>query len=450
MNITRENIDELNAIVKVKVEKQDYKEHVDKVLNDYRRKASIKGFRPGKVPMGMIQKLYGKAALVDEVNKVVSEALYNHIKDENLKILGEPLPSKTVQPDFDIDNKEDFEFSFDLGLVPQFELKLSKRDKITEYLINADAEMIESEIKNYASRYGKVEETSVAEETSMLKGAFVQLAQDGSVLEGGIANEDGMFSIHRVADEDAKKLFVGSKIGDIIDFDINKAFTNISDLAAMLNVSKETAEILGGNFRFTVAHISTHRLSEINQELFDKVYGEGEVSSEEEFRNRIAEEIKLAFRGQTDYRLLIDAKEKLVNKAKIELPEAFLKRWLVAANEELSEENVERDWAAMQVEFAWQLIKEQIAEEQNIKIEAEELVNFAKKSILLQFRQYGLTSIPEEQLEAFAQNQLKKEEDRRKMIERLLEDKVLEYIKEAVKLEPKEVSMKEFNDLFIN
>jgi trigger factor len=448
MNITRENIDELNAVVKVKVEKSDYQEQVDQVLKDYRKKASIKGFRPGKVPMGMIKNMYGNAVLVDEVNKIVSDSLFKHIQEENLKILGEPLPSKTIEADFDIANKEDFEFAFDLGLTPEFEVKLSKRDKLVDYQVKIDDKMMDDAIKNHASRYGTVEESETAEESSLLKGNFAQLDQEGNELEDGVRCDEAMFAINRIEDEGIKKLAFGAKKDDIIDLELKKAFSNAADVASMLKIEKEDAEQLDGKFRFSVSTISTHRPAEVNQELFDKVYGEGTVKSEEEYKAKVEEELKLAYKGQTDFKLLLDAKEKLVKKAKINLPDEFLKRWLVAANEELTQEQVEKDYENMQTEFAWQLIKGKIQEEQEIKIEAEEIIDFAKKSVLLQFQQYGLASIPDEQLEAFAKNQLENEEERRKIIERLMEDKIMDYVKEAVKLEEKEVSLDELTELF--
>lgn len=450
MNITRENIDNLNAVLKVKVEKSDYAAEVDKVLKDYRKKANVKGFRPGMVPMGMIKKLYGKAILLDEVNKVVSESLTKHLIDEKLDILGEPLPSIDTKSDLDFDNKEEFEFAFDIALAPTYELKLSKRDKITYYEIKVDAEMIQQTIESHASRNGKTEEVDVVEEKDLVKGKYEQLDEGNNVVEGGILTEDSLFAVDKIEEESIRALVIGSKKDDIVDFDIKKAFTNMTDLASMLRIEKEVAEELTGNFRFTVQSITRHIPAEVNQELYNSVYGEGAVNSEEEYKEKIVAEIKESFVSSSDYKLLLDAKDKLVEKAKMTLPDAFMKRWLVAVNKELTEEAVEKDYDSMQKDLAWQLIKNKITEEQEIKVEEEDLLDFAKKSVMMQFQQYGMMEVPEEQLETYAKQMLTNEDERRKMLDRKYEEKILGYLKETIKLESKEVTSAEFSELFKN
>lgn len=448
MNITRENTDELNAILKLKVEKEDYANGVDSALKDYRKKASIKGFRPGKVPMGMIKNMYGKAILLDEVNKIVSENLTKYLTDEKLNILGEPLPSISSKSDIDLDNKEEFEFAFDIAFAPEFELKLTKRDKLPFYEIKPSEEMIQQTIDSHTARYGKNEETEVVEEKDLVKGKFEQLNQEGNVNEEGVVTEDALFAVDKVGEESIRALVEGAKKDDIIDFDIRKAFTNIADLAAMLHIEKEVAEKLEGNFRFTIQSISRHIPAEVNQELFDQVYGKDSVKSEAEFKAKIVEEIKENFVASSDYKLLLDTKDKLIDKTKMTLPDAFLKRWLIATNKELTEESVEKDYSAMQSDLAWQLIKNKIIEEQEIKVEEADILDFAKKTVLMQFQQYGLMDFPEDQLEAYAKQMLEKEDERRKMVDRLYEEKLVSYFKETVKLDSKEISYDEFNDLF--
>ena len=450
MDITRENIDELNAVLKVKIEKGDYAEQVDKTLKDYRKKATIKGFRPGLAPMGMIKKMYGKSVLLDEVNKLVSDNLTKHLVDEKLNILGEPLPSTSVESDLDFENKEDFEFAFDIAFAPEFELKLSKRDKLTQYEIKVDDEMIQQTIESHASRFGKTEEVEIVEEKDLVKGKFEQLGEDGNVLEGGVVTEDSLFAVDKIEEDAVQALVIGAKKDDIVDFELKKAFTNDTDIASMLRIEKEQVENLGGNFRFTVQNITRHMPAEVNQELFDQVYGEGTVNSEEEYKAKITEEIKESFVSSSDYKMLIDAKEKLVKKAKLTLPDAFLKRWLVAVNKELTEEAVEKDYDAMQTDLAWQLIKNKIIDEQEIKLEEAEILDFSKKSVLMQFQQYGLANLPDEQLETYAKQMLSNEDERRKMVDRKYEEKIVDYLKETVKVESKEVTTAEFNDLFKN
>jgi trigger factor len=418
MNITRENIDELNAILKIKVEKNDYAGAVDKVLHDYRKKASVKGFRPGMVPAGIIKKMYGKAILLDEVNKLVSSSLSKHLIDEKLNILGEPLPSIKSKSDLDFDNKEDFEFAFDIAFAPKYELKLSKKDKLTYYEIKVDDEMVKQTIESHAARNGKTEEADVVIEKDLVRGKYEQLDQDGNVLEGGIVNDDALFAVDKIQEESIRALVIGAKKDDIVDFDIKKAFSNARDVASMLGIDKEVAEDLTGNFRFTVKTISRHTPAEVNQELFDKVYGEGTINSEKEYKAKIVAEIKESFVSSSDYKLLLDAKEALVGKAKMTLPDEFLKRWLVAVNKELTEEAVEKDYDKMQADLAWQLIKNNIIEEQGIKVEEQDMIDFAKKSVFMQFQQYGLMNLPDEQLEAYAIQTLKNEDERRKLLDR--------------------------------
>ncbi len=450
MNITRENIDELNAILKVKVEKSDYETEVEKVLKDYRKKATIKGFRPGMVPIGMVKKMYGKSVLLDEVNKVVSDSLTKHLIDEKLNILGEPLPSINAQSTLDFDKDEDFEFAFDIAFAPEYELKLSKRDKLTAYEIKVDNEMIQQTIDSHTARNGKTEDTDIVEEKDLVKGNYEQLDQDNNVLEGGIVAEEALFAVDKIEEESIRGLVIGAKKDDIVDFDIKKAFSNMTDLASMLSIDKEVAEKLSGNFRFTVKSISRHIPAEVNQELFDSIYGEGNVKSEKEYKEKIIAEVKKSFVSSSDYKLLLDAKDKLVSKAKLTLPDEFLKRWLVAANKELTEEAVEKDYESMQKDLAWQLIKNNIIEEQEIKVEEDEILDFAKKSVLMQFQQYGLMDIPAEQLETYAKQQLENKEEKRKIVDRKYEDKILTYLKETMKIDSKEITSNEFNDLFKN
>jgi len=450
MNITRENIDELNAVVKIKVEKEDYASNVEKVLKDYRKKANLKGFRPGMAPIGLIKKMYGKSVLLDEVNKVISENLTKYISDEKLNILGEPLPSINVKSDIDLDNKEEYEFAFDIAFIPEFELKLSKRDKLPYYEIKVDDKMLQEAMENYAARYGKNEEVDEVAEKDLVKGKFEQLDSEGNVLENGIVTEDAVFAADVIKEESIRAMVIGAKKGDIIDFEIKKAFTNNADLASMLRIEKDAAENLDGNFRFTVQSISRHIPAEVNQELFDTIYRKDEVKSEEEFKEKIISEIKESFSSSSDYKLLLDAKDKLVSKAKLTLPDAFLKRWLVATNENLTEEAVEKDYDAIQKDLVWQLIKNKISEEQEIKIDEKEILDFAKQTVLEQFRQYGLTGIPDEQLETYAKQTLENKDEQRKIIDRLNEAKILDYLKNTIKIEPKEVTSEEFNDLFKN
>ncbi len=449
MNITRENIDELNAVLKVKIEKDDYAEKVEKQLRDYRKKAAIKGFRPGNAPMGIIKKYYGKSILVDEVNRLVSETLTKHLVDEKVKVLGEPLPSKNVESDIDFENKSDFEFAFDIALEPEYELKITKRDKVPFYTIAVSDEMVQQTIDSHTARNGKTEEADVVIEKDLVKGTFTQLDAEGNPVEDGIVTEDAVFAVDRVEEASIRNLVLGSKKDDVIDFDVKKAFANTIDLASMLRIDRDVANNLEGNFRFTVTSISRHIPAEVNQELFDSVFGEGEVKTIDEYKAKIKQEIADTLVYQSDFRFLIDAKEKFVSKADLKLPDEFLKRWLVAVNENLTVEQIDEDYDSMRDDLAWQLIKNKLIEENDLKVSEEELLAFAKQSTLRQFQQYGLHSLPDEQLETYAKQILTNDDERRKMWDMKADEKVAAFLKENVKLEEKEVTPEEFNQLFI-
>ncbi|MCY1632785.1 trigger factor [Marinifilum sp. D737] len=448
MNITKTNIDDLNAVIKLQIVKEDYESRVNDVLKDYRKKANINGFRQGKVPMGVIKKMYGTPVLADEVNKLLSEELMKYIRENDLKILGEPLPNETEQKEINWEKDTDFEFAFDIALTPEYTLNLSKRDKMTFFKIAVDEKMIENGVEMHARRFGSNEPAEAVEEKELLKGNYAQVDAEGKLVEEGITSEDVAISLEYMADEDAKKKFVGAKKGEVVVFNPAKAFANKTDLASMLNISKEEAETLDADFQFTITEINKFVNAELNQELFDKVFGEGTVSSEEEFKNRIKEDIEKQLVNDSDYKFLIDAKEKLVKKSKMDLPEAFLKRWIIATNKEMNEEQVEKDFANYVDEFKWQLIKNRLTEENELKVEQEEVMEFAKQQALMQFQQYGMMEVPEEYLTNYAQQMMQNQEEQRKIYERMIDNKIVEFLKGAIKIEEKEVSTEEFNKMF--
>jgi trigger factor len=450
MDITLNKKDDLNATISIKVAKDDYQEKVDTVLKDYRKKANVPGFRPGKVPMGYVKKMYGKAILVDEINKILSESLVDYIRKENLNILGEPLPSReSEQNQIDWDTQEEFEFTFDIAHAPEFEVKLSKREKINFYELKADDKLIDDTIQNYAYRNGSnkpADEIKDADET--LKGDIVELDSENNPKEEGINKEDGLISLHVMKDDEIKESFKGKKVGDTISFNIRKAYPNDTEIASLFDIPKEEAAKLNSDFNITIKEINKFEPAEVNQELFDQLYGEGNVTSDEEFRAKVVEEIKNSFKPQSEYKFLLDAKDKLVDKLKLELPDEFLKRWLDATNKELTKEKIEEDYESFQKDMQWQLIVDKIYKDNEFKIEDDEIMNFAKESTRQQFMQYGLSYVPDEQLENYAKEIVSKPEERRKIIDKLVENKVLDYIKESVKIENKEVSMDEFNNFF--
>ena len=448
MNITKTNIDDLNAVIKLQIVKEDYESRVNDVLKDYRKKANINGFRQGKVPMGVIKKMYGTPVLADEINKILSQELMKYIRENDLKIMGEPLPNETEQKEINWEKDTEFEFAFDIALTPEYTLNLSKRDKINFFKIKVDEKMIENGVEMHARRFGSNEPVEAVEEKELLKGNYAQVDAEGNLVEGGITSDDVAISLEYMADEDSKKKFIGAKKEQVIVFNPAKAFANKTDLASMLNISKEESETLDADFQFTITEINKFVNAELNQELFDKVFGEGTVSSMEEFQNKIKEDIEKQLVNDSDYKFLIDAKEKLVKKSKMTLPEAFLKRWIVATNKEMTEEQVETDFSNYVSDFKWQLIKNRLTEENELKVSEEEVTEYAKQQALMQFQQYGMNDVPEEYLNNYAQQMMQNQDEQRKIYERKLDDKVAEYLKATIKIEEKEVSTEEFNKMF--
>lgn len=448
MNIVRKDLDQNNAVVTLRIEKADYAEKVDKTLRDYRKKANIPGFRPGMVPVGLVKKMYGKAILAEEINKLVSDNLYNYIRENNVNILGEPLPNETEQQPIDFDTQEDFEFIFDLGIAPEFEVELSKKDKVKYYNIAVSEEMIENQIKSYTARYGKYIQEEVVEEKDMLKGELLEMA-NGKVNESGIKVQDATLTAAYMKDDAQKALFVGAKKGDVIVFNPGKAFENESEISSMLKISKDAAKTIESDFQLKIESITRYHESEVNQELFDKVYGEGVVSSEEEFKAKIKENIQENLVSDSEYKFGVDAQAMLVAKYdSLPFPDAFLKRWVLATNENLSSQKLEEDYPKMIADLKWQLIKDKLAKANEVKVEASDVEDFAKKMAKSQFAQYGMIGLDEEIIANYAKDIMKKEETLKNIIDKVAENKVIDAVKNLVKLENKEVSIDEFNKMF--
>jgi len=449
MNISKENIEGLNSVIKVTVNKDDYESKVSDMLKDYRKKANMPGFRPGKVPMGLVKKMYGKAVLVDEVNKLVSESISKFIQDEKLDLLGEPLPSDK-QEQIDFDSQEDFEFFFDIAEAPEFEITLNKKDKIPYHKIAVTDEMLDQQLKSITSRFGKQESIEKPTETALLKGDFVQLDQDGNELEDGIKAEDAVMSMSVVKDENIKKQLMEAKVGDTIVFNPRKAFPDDTELSYLLKIEKEEAANVDGDFKMTIKDITDFKDPELNQEIFDQVYGKDVVKTEEEFNAKVKEELENQLALDSDYLFFLDAKKKLVNKFKEELPEEFLKRWIVATNREndkLTPEKIDEEMPLFIEDLKWQLIKNKLVKNNEIKLEDNDILDYAKKSARMQFAQYGLTNVPDEHIENYAHDMLKNEEQQRQIIDGAMHEKIINFIKEAVKLDEKEVTRDEFNKL---
>jgi trigger factor len=448
MNITKENIDDLNAVLKVKIEKADYDEKVETVLKDYRKKATIKGFRPGMVPIGLIKKMYGRAVQIDEINKVVTDNIQKYLTDEKLEILGDPLPKADEQETFDFDTQEEFTFSFELGLSPQVDLKLSKKNKVNEYDIVIDEKMRKDYLENYTRRFGELRKAELTEEKDVIKGKIEAIDNEGNLIPEGPSVDDTSLGIDIIKDNKIKEDFIGKSVGDSIDFDIKKAYPNDTEIAGILHKKKEVVENLEGDFRFTVNDISRFHPAQLGQELFNKIFGEGVVNSEEEFMKKIEEEIKVNLKRESDFKLMMDIKALAMEKTEFQLPEEFLKKWLLRVNEKTTEEQIEKEFDSFRKDLKWQLIRNKVARDNEVKITEEELQKEAENITRYQFQQYGLFYATDEQIANYAKETLKRDEDAKRIADKILEEKVLVFIKDMVKLESKDVTVEEFNKLF--
>lgn len=448
MNITKENIDDLNAVLKIQIDKADYDGNVEKVLRDYRKKANIKGFRPGMVPIGLIKKMYGRAVQIDEINKVVTDNVQKYLSDEKIEILGDPLPRLDDQEKIDFETRESFTFSFDLGLAPDFDIKLSNKVKVPYYEIDADEKMKNDYLDNYTRRYGKFEKAGLSEEKDMLKGKIEALDAEGNPAAEGPVADDTTISIDIIKDKKIKKQFIGKTEKETIDFDLRKALPNDSEIAGLLKKQKDEVTGINGDFRFTINEVSRFVPAEINQELFDRIFGEGVINSEEDFRKKMDEEINSNLKNESDYKLSLDLKKLATEKTEFSLPETFLKRWLLKVNEKTTEEQIEKEFDTFKHDLTWQIIRNKVARMNEIKITEEELQKEAENISRYQFRQYGLFYATDEQVSNYAKETLKREEDAKRIADKILEEKVIQLLKEMVKLETKTVSIEEFNKLF--
>jgi len=448
MNIVRKDIDQNNAIVTLRIEKADYAEKVEKNLREYRKKAIIPGFRKGMVPVSLINKMYGKALMSEEINKIVSEELYNFVRENKVNMLGEPLPNLAEQNEIDFNTQEDFEFVFDLGLAPEFEVELSKKDKVVSYSIAVSDEMVDNRVKSYTARYGKYIQEDIVEENDMLKGEILEMA-DGKVNDAGIELYDAVLTPAYIKDEAQKALFVGAAKGTIITFNPQKAFENETEISSLLKISKDEAKLITSDFQFKIEGITRYHESEIDQEFFDKIYGEGVVTSEAEFRTKIKENIQESLSGDSDYKFGVDAREMILAKfSDLTFPDAFLKRWVLASNENLTAETLEADYPKMIADLKWQLIKDKLIKSSDLKIEAIDIEEYSKKITKAQFAQYGMVGMDDEMISNYAKDMLKKEETYKGIVEKVIENKVFEAVKSTVKLDIKEVSIEEFNKMF--
>lgn len=448
MNVSQKNIDKVNAVISIEINKADYQGQVEKALRTYRQKANVPGFRKGMVPMGMVKKMFGKQAVAEEINRQVSESLFGYIRENNLNVLGEPMPSQEQTP-IDFDTQEDFVFMFDVALAPALELTLTKEDKVDFYNITVTEEMIAQQVEALQQRFGTYEQVEEAVEKDMLKGDLAELDAEGNILEGGIVVEGATLMPTYFKNEEQKAKFDGVKKLASIDFNPSAASEgNVSELASILKMKKEDVEGITADFRMTVTEITHFTPAAKDEELYKNVFGE-EVTTEAEFDAKVKEMIVEQLVPESNYKFGLDARKVIEDKVgDLELPEALLKRWMLATGENRTEEQVNEEFPKMIPDLKWHLIKESLIKAYEVKIEESDLLDIARKATQIQFAQYGMANVPAEIMDNYAKQMLQNKETRRNLVDRAVEDKLNLCIKEAVSLNEKEISVEDFHKMF--
>lgn len=450
MNISLENIDKVSALLTIKLEKADYAEKVEAALKNYRKKANIPGFRPGQVPMGLMKKRFGKEITAEEVNKLLGEKLYGYIKENGLKILGEPLPSEEHQQEIDFDTMEDFSFAFDIALAPEFKAELNGDDTIDYYEIDVEDKMVDEQVKMYTQRAGNYEKVDAYETKDMVKGLLAELDENGNTKEGGIQVENAVILPEYMKNDEQKAVFEGCKLNDVLVFNPNKAYDGRDvEIASLLKIDKAEVPAMTSDFSFQVEEITRFKEAELNQELFDQVFGKDAVKSEEEFRGKIKEVLAAQFVADSDFKFIIDVRDYLMKKVgKLEYPDALLKRFMRLNNPKMDENLVEENYDKSIEALTWQLIKEQLVKAYEIKVERDDLMETAKHVTKIQFAQYGMINVPEEMLTNYANEMLKKDDQVESLVNRCIENKLSAILKNVVALNKKTVSVEDFNKMF--
>jgi len=443
MKITQKNINDLEAELKVVINPEDYQDKVDKTLKDYKKNSQIPGFRKGKVPMSVINKKYRIPVLVDEVNKMLQQDLYKYISEEKVKLLGSPIPKNDEEIDWK--NTTTFNFHFEIGLAPDLDVKITKKDKVNYYRIKADDKLVNNYANDIAKRYGVMSKPELSQEGDLVFCEIQQIDIDGNIMETGIRNE-ATVSMDFISDKKIKKQFIGVKGGDSFRLNVIKAFTNHTDLSAMLNIKKDQLDnLISEDFQFTIKNISRIEPAEMKKELFEKVYGKDSVKTVKEFKARIKDEAERSFVPESDRMLKNDVVTYLLDKIKFKMPDDFLKRWLIHTSEkDLTLEQIESEYDMYSKSLRWQLIENNILQKFNIKVSNEEVENHTKSLIMMQMKQYGQPVPNEDKMKEIVSSVLDKEDERKKVYDQLYDVKSLEIYKEQFKLTEKAISYDDF------
>ncbi len=448
MKVTFENPDKVNGLMTITVEEADYQESVEKALKNYRKRANVPGFRPGQVPMSIIRRQVGTSVKVDEINKLVGQEIYKYVNDNKIKMLGEPLPSEQQKP-VDVEGAAPYTFVFDIAVAPDFKIELTDKDKVDYYTITVDDKTIDQQVDMYASRGGHYDKVDAYKDNDMLKGDLRELDADGNTKEGGITVEGAVMMPNYIKVDAQKKLFAKAKTGDIITFNPKKAYPESSaELMGLLKITKEEAEQITSDFSYQITEITRYVKAEVNQELFDQVFGKDAVKDEKAFRQKIAEQLEAQFVVDADFKFIQDVRAYCEKKVgTLTYPDAILKRVMKNNNKDKGDEFVEKNYEMSIKELTWHLIKEQLVAAYEIKIEDADVKEAAKETARAQFAQYGMNNVPDEYIDSYADDMLKKREYVDNLVDRSIDRKLTEKLKAVVKLNGKKATLEEFNKL---
>ena len=434
MKITKEDIDALNSVVKIDITANDYQEKVDTQLDDYRRKANIPGFRKGHVPMSLVKKQYGKSVMIDEVNKLLQESLNNFLVEEKLDVLGNPLPK--MQEDFSWEG-EQFTFEFELGLAPEFEVDLKPKKAITSYKIIADDKMVENQLDNIREQYGKMITQVAVEENSNITGTFVNEEKE--------IDKKSTFKLEKIKGKANQKKFLGLKVGDTLELKSKKLFTDDHMLMNILGISHDEAHDFDANLKFTIEEITQTELAELNQELYDKLFGADLIKSEEELKQRLKEDAEKQFASQAEQQLLNAVTENLIENTKFDLPAEFLKKWLAVSGEKpMTVEQAGEEYERSEKGLRYQLIEGKLMTDNSLQVTFEDLKEYTKGFVKTQMAQFGDNQIEDKELEGIVTRVLSNQEEVKRLSDQLKNEKLLTFFKENIKLKSKEVTYEEF------
>ncbi len=453
MKIVKEDKGQQVSVLKVAVGKEDYSGKVSSALKDYQKKAKLDGFRPGKVPAGMVKKMYGTHLLVEEVNKLVTKGLSDYINENKIHLLGEPLPNETEQAKIDWETGSDFEFCYDIAIAPELAIKLTGKNSSDFYVIKIDDKQIDEQVDHICSRFGNQVKVDITDGTEIVRGDLVQVDAKGNVMEDGHRKDNAALLLSVIRNTEKQAQFIGKKVGDTLVFSPMDTFDNAAEVSSFLNVSKEARELLDAKYKYTITEMQRFQKAEVNQELFDKVFGEGEVKSEAEMRAKIKSDMEARFVFNSDYKLMVDMRDSLVASHPMDLPQEFLKRWLISINkdkEEATPEKIEEEMPNFITDVKWQLIKNQLVTEAEISIKPEDMIAAAKEFAKMQLQQFGMFNPPDEETTKWGMEILKNQEEARRLAEVELDKKLVDYFKKTIKLVNKEVTLEAFNEFFKN